>query len=58
MEDKIVLEKTYYVHLKENGEICNRLPAGSHIHIIKRKGDWLRITWRNGKKKGWIQRPD
>jgi hypothetical protein len=57
MEDKIILEKTYYVHLKENGEVCNRLPAGTQVHSIKRKGDWLRITWRSGKKKGWIQRP-
>ena len=55
MDNKITLDKTYYVHLKENGEICNRLSKGSLIYIIKRKGDWLQITWRNGKKKGWIR---
>lgn len=58
MEDKIILEKTFYVHLKENGEVCNRLPAGTHVHPIKRKNDWLKITWRSGKKKGWILRPE
>ena len=56
MEDKIILEKTYYVHLKENGETCNRLPAGSNVYIVKRKGNWLKISWRNGKKKGWIKK--
>ena len=55
MEKMIVLEKNHSVHLKKEGEICNRLGRGAKVMPILRKGDWLKITWRNGKKKGWIQ---
>ncbi len=57
MEKVITLEKTHYVHLKEAGEVCNRLNRGTKVHALKRKGEWVRITWRNGKKKGWIHIP-
>lgn len=51
----IALKKTCTVHLKPEGEICNRLQQGRQVHLIQRKGDWGKITWRNGKKKGWIE---
>ena len=44
-----------YVHLKIDGEICNRLKMGVKVHPIQKKGDWVKITWRGGKKKGWIK---
>ncbi len=50
----LVLARAHYVHFKARGEICNRLNKGVKVHIEKRHGDWVRITWRNGKKKGWI----
>jgi len=50
----ITLEKTYTVHLKEGGEICNRLGRGTTVCPIKRNGEWVKVTWRKGKKKGWI----
>ena len=53
-----VLEKSHFVHLKEEGEICNRLNRGIRVQLIRRKGDWFHITWRNGKKKGWIFLPE
>jgi len=48
------LERTHTVHLKANGGICNRLSQGMRVHVVKRHGDWVRISWRKGKKKGWI----
>ncbi|PIQ95301.1 MAG: hypothetical protein COV67_15625 [Nitrospinae bacterium CG11_big_fil_rev_8_21_14_0_20_56_8] len=54
MDDFRVLEKLTYVHLKPEGEICNRLPRGTRVHLVQKKGDWTKIVWRNGKKKGWI----
>ena len=51
----VTLEKARSAHLKENGEICNRLKKGTRVEVIARKGSWVRVTWRNGKKKGWIQ---
>lgn len=54
METVITLEKTHTVHLKEGGEICNRLGRGTRVCPIKRKGEWVKVTWRKGKKKGWI----
>jgi hypothetical protein len=54
MVKAITLEKSCYVYLKERGEICNRLGRGTKVHPIKRNGDWVKVTWRNGKKKGWI----
>ncbi len=56
VNDTIVLEKSCYVYLKEKGEICNRLNKGTKVHILKNNGEWIKITWRGGKKKGWIQR--
>ncbi len=55
MEKVITLEKSCYVHLKAGGEICNRLAQGTRVWLIKSNGEWVKITWRNGKKKGWIQ---
>ncbi|QPJ63415.1 MAG: hypothetical protein G3M70_16645 [Candidatus Nitronauta litoralis] len=49
-----VLEKACTVHLKPEGEICNRLQKGRQVHLVQRKGSWAKITWRNGKKKGWV----
>ncbi|MFQ5674092.1 MAG: hypothetical protein ACE5G9_13495 [Nitrospinales bacterium] len=57
MDEILVLKSTHYVYLKANGEICNRLPQGTRVHPVKRKGEWLKITWRNGRKKGWIRHP-
>jgi hypothetical protein len=54
MGEMITLDKTYYVHLKERGEICNRLGRGTRVCPVKKNGEWSKITWRNGKKKGWI----
>ena len=54
VENILVLEKAVYVHLKARGEVCNRLNKGVRVLIVKYHGDWARITWRNGKKKGWI----
>jgi hypothetical protein len=53
LED-FLLKKTHTVHLKPEGEICNRLKQGTRVKLIKRKGDWVHITWRSGKKKGWL----
>jgi len=55
MEKVITLEKSCYVYLKEGGEICNRLGRGTRVYPIKKNGEWIKITWRNGKKKGWIR---
>ncbi len=54
MEAIITLEKTYYVHLKEKGEVCNRLGRGTRVCLVKKNGEWVKITWRNGKKRGWV----
>jgi len=27
---------------------------GYKVNLVDRKGEWLNITWRSGKKKGWI----
>ena len=53
--DFIFLQKSYTVHLKPDGEICNRLKTGTKIHLGHIKGEWIKITWRNGKKKGWVK---
>ena len=50
----VILKKTHTVYLKPDGEICNRLKAGTKIQVIKKKDDWTLINWRNKKKKGWI----
>jgi len=54
MEKVITLGKTHIVYLKEGGEVCNRLGRGARVCPIKRNGEWVKITWRNGKKKGWV----
>jgi len=54
----INLEKSHTVHLKPDGEICNRLKLGTKIVVVKIKGDWAYINWRSGKKKGWILLPE
>ena len=58
MDKVITLEKTCYVYLKEGGEICNRLGRGTRVWPIKRNGEWVKVTWRNGKKQGWIHQRD
>ena len=50
----VILKKSHTVHLKPEGEMCNRLKAGTKIRVIKKKGDWTLINWRRKKKKGWI----
>jgi hypothetical protein len=55
--EELILDKLHTVHLKPEGEICNRLKQGTRVKIDKRKGDWTYITWRSGKKKGWINYP-
>ncbi len=54
VENILLLKRSHTVHLKVSGEICNRLNKGVKVQVVKRHGDWVRITWRNGKKKGWI----
>lgn len=55
MEKFITLEKNCIVYLKQEGEICNRLKRGTRVIPVQRSKGWTKITWRNGKKKGWIQ---
>ena len=43
------------MHLKPDGEICNRLKAGTKVYLCQIKGEWKKIKWRNGKKKGWVK---
>ncbi|MBT4260517.1 MAG: hypothetical protein HOD90_11485 [Nitrospina sp.] len=52
--EELLLDKSHTVHLKPKGEICNYLKQGTRVKIDKRKGMWVHITWRSGKKKGWI----
>ncbi len=54
MEDRLILEKSFQIHLKINGEICNRLNRGTKVRVLQSKGNWYKVSWRNGKKKGWI----
>jgi len=51
----IFLHKSHTVHLKPDGEICNRLKAGTKIYLRQIKGEWTNISWENGKKKGRIK---
>ncbi len=57
MEKVITLEKSCIVYLKQGGEVCNRLKSGTRVTPVQRSKGWMKITWRNGKKKGWIQTP-
>ena len=50
-----IFAKSHTVHLKPGGEICNRLKAGTKIYLHQIKGEWKNISWRNGKKKGWVK---
>ena len=54
-EDVLILVTNQHIFLKPKGEICNRLSAGTKVSVVQRKGQWMKITCRNGKKKGWIQ---
>jgi hypothetical protein len=58
MAETLELDKTTTVHLTAKGEMCNRLARGTRIVPVGRKGDWIKITWRKGKKKGWIFSPN
>lgn len=58
MDEYLELDQVTKVHLKAQGEVCNRLPRGTRVVPVQRKGDWIKITWRNGKKKGWIFYPN
>jgi hypothetical protein len=51
MAEYLELDKTTAVHLTANGEMCNRLARGTRIVPVRRKGDWVKISWRKGKKK-------
>ena len=50
----VILKKSHTVHLKPEGEICNRLKAGTKVQVVKKKGDWALINWRSKKKRGWV----
>ena len=54
----VSLKKNHTVHLKPDGEICNRLKLGTKVQIVRRKDNWAHINWRSGKKKGWIYFPE
>lgn len=58
MAEILELDKATTVHLTAKGEMCNRLARGTRIVLVGRKGDWVKITWRKGKKKGWIFYPN
>jgi hypothetical protein len=58
LPEYLELEKATPVHLTANGEMCNRLARGTRIIPVRRKGDWVKISWRKGKKKGWIFFPN
>ena len=51
MADYMELDKSTTVHLTVKGEMCNRLARGTRIVPVSRKGDWIKISWRKGKKK-------
>ena len=51
MAEYLELDKTTTAHLTAQGEMCNRLARGTRIITVKRKEDWVKITWRRGKKK-------
>jgi len=51
----IFLHKSHNVYLKPEGEICNRLKAGAKVYLHQTKGNWTKISWRNGKKSGWVK---
>ncbi|MZG54361.1 MAG: hypothetical protein F3743_12205 [Nitrospinae bacterium] len=57
MTPAVILKKSHTVHLKPEGEICNRLKAGTKVRVVKNKGDWAYVNWRSEKKKGWIYLP-
>ena len=54
MEKVVTLAKTYTVYLKAGGEVCNRLGSGTRVCPVKRSGEWVKISWKKGKKRGWI----
>ncbi len=58
MQDQFTLEKNFQIHLKINGEVCNRLNRGTKVKVLQCKGNWYKVSWRNGKKKGWICKSD
>lgn len=55
MDNFLHLKRTRHVHIKPEGEVCNRLKAGAKIYLQQTKGKWTSISWRNGKKRGWIK---
>ncbi len=57
MNETLILDKAHTVHLKAGGEVCNRLARGTRVMAVQARGDWVKINWRNGKKKGWIHLP-
>ena len=58
MDKYLELDKTTTVYLTPRGEMCNRLPRGTRVVPAEIKGEWLKIFWRKGKKKGWIFFPN
>ena len=51
LPEYLELEKATPVHLTANGEMCNHLACGTRIIPVRRKGNWVKISWRKGKKK-------
>ncbi len=47
--EELLLDKSHTVHLRPEGEICNRLKQGTRVKIVKRKDGWVHITWRREK---------
>jgi hypothetical protein len=57
IETPYKLNKSHKIYLSPDGEVCNILRTGAIVRIIKIKGAWKQITWRNGKKTGWAMLP-
>ena len=55
LKDMLILVRNQKIFLNPKGEICNRLPAGTKVRIVQRKEGWMKVSWRNEKKQGWIQ---
>ena len=45
----VFLEKSFTVHLKPDGEICNRLKAGTKVYLCQIKGEWTKRTSTIGR---------
>ena len=53
-EGFLTFQTLQYIYFKPKGEVCNYLPAGTRVKILQYRDEWINITWRGGKKKGWV----